>query len=167
MLHLWLNYVKYFFYPFIRIDLEWGEAALGCRIAGICSWHVECHWFYNEFIVCCHCSAPCCFIFSSEIIFCVNFMGKFIKKIHRFKKKCSWIQRHQICHVSNGTHGTRCLSAKDFLVLETFSAPWSSFTFSVSIRIWDRFKCRSVAWSLILLSSSSYTSSCYSHSVLA
>lgn len=49
-----------------RIDMEWGEAVMGCWIIRVHTWHVECDRFYNKLAVCCDSGSSCCLLFSSE-----------------------------------------------------------------------------------------------------
>lgn len=49
-----------------RIDMEWGEAALGCRITRVHSRYVECDRFYNKLIVRRNSGSPCCLVLPSE-----------------------------------------------------------------------------------------------------
>lgn len=49
-----------------RIDMEWGEAALGCWLTGVHTRYVECDRLYNQFAVCGYSGTPCCFLLSSE-----------------------------------------------------------------------------------------------------
>lgn len=53
--------------PF-RLDMEWGEAAMGCWFAGVRPWHVECDRFYNKFIVRCYGCSPSRFLLPSEYL---------------------------------------------------------------------------------------------------
>lgn len=51
----WLNYQ--------RIDMEWGEAVVGCWITRVHTRYVECDRFYNKFVVRCDGGTPGCFLF--------------------------------------------------------------------------------------------------------
>lgn len=79
-----------------RIDLEWGEAALGRGITGVCSRYVECDRFYNKFAVRCYGRSSCRFLLPSKFIVqlaCLHpsFQGWQMVKVNQSFDK--WIKR--------------------------------------------------------------------------
>lgn len=157
-----------------RIDMEWGEAALGCWLTGVHTRYVECDRLYNQFAVCGYSGTPCCFLLSSEYtssVLSVRLKGKCCD--NRFvscrckRKSHRSISMPLTCHERNGTPGIRCWSLRACSAPPTYSARWSSSTSSRWTRTWARSKCRSREWWPTSWSSSSCTCSSCSPSVVA
>lgn len=76
-----------------RIDLEWGEAALGRGITGVCSRYVECDRFYNKFTLRCDGRPSSRFLLSSKFgvqFACrhLSFQGWQMLKVNESFYKC-------------------------------------------------------------------------------